>query len=45
MITKTNFWKSIRKELKEMEQSKKLTAVIMKKIKDIPQNENKTRET
>ncbi len=41
MITKTNFWKSIQKELKELEQSKKFTAEIMKRIKDIPQNENK----
>jgi hypothetical protein len=41
MITKTEFWKSIQKELKNIEQSKKLTAEIMKRIKDTPQNENK----
>ena len=41
MITKTQFWKSIQKELKNIEQSKKLTAEIMKRIKDTPQDENK----
>ena len=41
MITKTKFWKSIQKELKNIEQSKKLTAEIMKRIKDTPQDEDK----
>ncbi len=41
MITKTEFWKSIQKELKNIEQSKKLTAEIMKRIKDTPQDEDK----
>ena len=45
MITKTEFWKSIQKELKNIEQSKKLTSEIMKRIKDISQDENKTRKT
>ena len=45
MITKTEFWKSIQKELKNIEQSKKLTSEIMKRIKDTPQDENKTRKT
>lgn len=45
MITKTKFWMSIQKELKEMEQSKKFTAAIMEKIKDIPQDEDKKKET
>ena len=45
MITKTKFWKKIKKELKEVERSKSFTAAIMKRIKDIPQNENKKEET
>ena len=45
MITKTKFWMSIQKELKEMEQSKKFTPAIMEKIKDIPQDEDKKKET
>jgi hypothetical protein len=40
MITKTKFWEKIRKELKEVERSKKFTADIMKRIKEIPQSEN-----
>lgn len=43
MITKTNFWKKIQTELKEVERSKKLMSKIMKRIKDTPQNENKNR--
>ena len=43
MITKTNFWKKIQKELKEVERSKKFTSEIMKRIKDTPQDENKNR--
>jgi len=45
MITKTNIWKSIQKELKNFEQSRNLTAEVMKRIKEIPQDEDKTRET
>ena len=45
MITKTQFWKTIRHELKEVERSKLFTAEIMKRIKDIPQNEDKKTET
>ena len=45
MITKTEFWKSIQKELKNIEQSKKLTSETMKRIKDTPQDENKKKET
>ena len=40
MITKTEFWKSIQQELKNIEQSKKLTAEIMKRVKETPQDEN-----
>ncbi len=40
MITRTEFWKKIQKELKEVNRSKKLTAEIMKRIKGIPQNED-----
>ncbi len=43
MITKTEFWKSIQQELKNIEQSKKLTAEIMKRIKGTPQDENKNK--
>ncbi len=45
MITKTNFWESVRKELKELERSKVLTQKIMTLIKDIDQRENKKVET
>ena len=45
MITKTKFWQRIKKELKEVERSKHFTSEIMKRIKDIPQNEDKTKET
>jgi hypothetical protein len=45
MITKTNFWESVRKELKELERSKVLTQKIMTLIKDIDQSENKKVET
>ncbi len=41
MITKNKFWKTIRTQLKEVERSKKFTIEIMKRIKDIPQDENK----
>jgi len=42
MITKTPFWKTIVKELKEAERSKKITSDIMRLIKETPQNENKS---
>ena len=45
MITKTEFWKSIQEGLKDIEQSKKLTSEIMKRIKDISQNENEKKKT
>ena len=41
MITKTLFWQKIVQELKEVERNKKVTADIMKKIKEIPQDEKK----
>lgn len=40
MITKTKFWKKIQEELKEAERSKKFTAEIMKRIKEVSQDEN-----
>ena len=43
MITKTKFWIEIQKELKNIEQSKKLTSKIMKRIKDTPQDETKNK--
>ena len=39
MITKTIFWKTIKKSLIEAERSRKITNQIMKLIKDVPQNE------
>ena len=41
MITKTKFWKIVREGLREMDRSQKITAQVMTKIKDTPQNENK----
>ena len=41
MITKTKFWEKIIKELKEVERSKNFTQEIMKRIKEIPQDEVK----
>jgi len=45
MITKTKIWKSIRQQLKVVEveksRSKRLTELVMTRIKDIPQDENK----
>jgi len=43
MITKTKFWERVRAELKEVERSKQFTTEIMKRIKGIPQDENKNR--
>ncbi len=43
MITKNKIWKKIVEELKEVERSKKITADIMKRIKGMPQDENKNR--
>lgn len=45
MITKTKFWETIIKELKQVERSRNLRQEIMKRIKEIPQDEDKTRET
>ena len=45
MITKNKFWKFIRQELIISERSKKITLTVLEKIKDIPQDEDKTRET
>jgi hypothetical protein len=45
MITKNKIWKFIRQELIISERSKKVTLKALEKIKDIPQDENKTRET
>ena len=41
LITKTEFWKKIKKELLESERSKKFTKQIMRIIKDVPQDENR----
>ena len=41
MITKTKFWEKIIKELKEVERSKNFTQEVMKRIKEIPQDEVK----
>jgi len=41
MITKTEFWKQIQIQLKETGRSYKMMSQVMKKIKDIPQSENK----
>ncbi len=41
MITKTKFWEKIIKELKESERSKNFTQEVMKRIKEIPQDEVK----
>lgn len=40
MITKTSFWKLIKKELKETERSKSIINIVMEKIKELPQDEN-----
>lgn len=45
MITKSKVWKNIVQGLKEVERSKNFTQEIMKRIRDISQNEDKTRET
>lgn len=41
MITKTKFWEKIIKELKEVKRSKNFTQEVMKRIKEIPQDEVK----
>ena len=41
MITKTKIWKKIKLELKEFERSKVITEQVMKRIKEIRQDENK----
>ena len=45
MITKNKIWKLIVDEMIISERSKKITSEILEKIKDIPQYEDKTRET
>jgi hypothetical protein len=45
MITRNKLWKFIRKEMVISERSKKFASEILEKIKDIPQHEDKTRET
>jgi|TARA_B100001094_G_C17751500_1_gene586016 hypothetical protein len=40
MITKTKFWKLIRKELKDLKRSKEITAQVMEQIKTLKQNED-----
>ena len=45
MITKTNFWKIIQKELKETERSKMIINTVMEKIKELPQHENNSKTT
>lgn len=42
MITKTKFWTTIREQLKNIERSKKITQTVMEKIKEMPQDEDKT---
>jgi hypothetical protein len=44
MITKTEFWKIVRKELKHKHRENKTAEEVMRLIKDIPQNENKESE-
>ena len=41
MITKTKFWKIIRKELKHKHRAAKAAKEVMIRIKDIPQHEDK----
>lgn len=41
MITKTKFWQLIREGLKDNHLADKTAEEIMKRIKDISQNENK----
>ena len=45
MITKTNFWKIIQKELKETERSKMIINTVMEKIKELPQHEDNSKAT
>lgn len=45
MITKTNFWKIIQKELKETERSKMIINTVMEKIKELPQYEDNSKTT
>jgi hypothetical protein len=39
MITKNKFWIKIQEQFKETERAKHFTAEIMKRIKEIPQDE------
>jgi len=45
MITKNKIWKLIVDEMIISERSKKVTLRALEKIKELPQDENKTRET
>ena len=45
MITKTSFWKLIKKELKETKRSKIIISTVMEKIKELPQDENNSKTT
>ena len=45
MITKTSFWKLIKKELKETKRSKIIINTVMEKIKELPQDENNSKAT
>ena len=45
MITKTKFWKIICEELKHKNRADKAAEEVMKRIKGIPQHENKESKT
>jgi hypothetical protein len=40
VITKSNIWKKIKEELVEYNRAKKFTKELMKRIKEMPQDEN-----
>ena len=44
MITKTEFWQLVRKELKETHRSEEIMKNIFEKIKNIPQHEQDKQE-
>ena len=41
MITKTKFWQAIREELKNKHRANKAAEEVMRRIKGLPQSENK----
>ena len=43
IITKTPFWNLIKSGLKEAERSKTIVNIVMEKIKELPQDENKSK--